>query len=389
MQLESNFMIRPIQLCVAQEMISPSSSPSSGHNTVLQLNMGEGKSSVIVPLAATTLANGERLVRVVVLKPLGRQMRQLLTDRLGGLANRRVFYLPFSRDIKLDLTVVQTIQRLYTLCVEKRGVLVIHPEHILSLKLATVDRLLSGASPELASSLVATQNWLDSHCRDILDESDEILHVQYQLVYTSGEQKLVEDSPHRWITIFHVLHLATLHASTGARTHPDSFEFHHNGDARFPHIRVLDADVGQRLVQAVARDVVDGDDLRSLPPDVREAAFTFITTSTSTLDSSDIDLVRSHCQNTIFWPRLLLLRGLLGYGLLLHTLMDRRWRVNFGLMREEDATKRTMLAVPYVAKDIPSQRADFGHPGWLRCSLDADCTLTFPLCRRRTRSHLP
>lgn len=30
---------------------------SPGENTVMQLNMGEGKSSVIVPIVATTLAN--------------------------------------------------------------------------------------------------------------------------------------------------------------------------------------------------------------------------------------------------------------------------------------------------------------------------------------------
>ncbi|KDQ12673.1 hypothetical protein BOTBODRAFT_95484, partial [Botryobasidium botryosum FD-172 SS1] len=169
--LESNFMIRPIQSRVAYEMIN------SSHNIFLQLNMGEGKSSVITPLVATTLADGERLVRVVVLKPLGRQMCQLLIERLGGLANRRVFYLPFSRDVKLNKTAaVQTVQRLYTLCMEKRGVLVTHPEHLLSFKLATIDSLLPDPPPETTVALVATQKWLDDHARDILDESDEILH---------------------------------------------------------------------------------------------------------------------------------------------------------------------------------------------------------------------
>ncbi|KDQ10210.1 hypothetical protein BOTBODRAFT_178408 [Botryobasidium botryosum FD-172 SS1] len=363
-QLESDFMIRPIQSHVASEMIAPSSEslPSHGHNTVLQLNMGEGKSSVIIPLAATTLADGGKLVRVVVLKPLGRQMRQLLTDRLGGLANRRVFYLPFSRDVSLDASAVQTMQRLYSLCVEKKGVLVIHPEHILSFKLATIDRLLCNASSGAAKALLETQKWLDAHARDILDESDEILHVQYQLVYTSGQQNLVEDNPDRWVTISHVLHLATVHAKKAILDYPDTLEYRSHGEGAFPHIRILDVDAAQRVMQAVACDLVGGDDLRGLPLPVREATFTFITSPTATLNNSEIRLVYEYCKDTILWPRLLLLRGLLGHGLLRHTLMERRWRVNFGLLQGEDATKRTRLAVPYVAKDIPSQRADFGHP---------------------------
>jgi hypothetical protein len=57
--------------------------------------MGEGKSSVIVPLVASTLAEGSNLVRVVTLKPLSNQMFQILVSRLSGLANRPIFYLPF------------------------------------------------------------------------------------------------------------------------------------------------------------------------------------------------------------------------------------------------------------------------------------------------------
>ncbi|KDQ19885.1 hypothetical protein BOTBODRAFT_183913, partial [Botryobasidium botryosum FD-172 SS1] len=359
-QLESDFMIRPIQSRVASKMINPSSLPFSGHNTVLQLNMGEGKSSVIVPLVATTLADGKKLVRVIVLKPLGRQMRQLLTDKLGGLANRRVFYLPFSRRVSLTSATMQTIRCLHELCIEKRGVLIAHPEHLLSFKLAAINYSLL-KTPETALSLVATQKWLDGCARDILDESDEILHVQYQLIYTSGKQQDIDDSPHRWITISNVLRLAALRAGHYSKIYPDDFEYQECGEGKFPRVRVLNARTGQILIEAVARDLIAGDDLMSLPNSLREAVFTFIT-STTTLKDPDVKEVKSYCYDTITWRRLLLLRGLLGHGLILHTLMDRRWKVNFGLLHEEDAAKRTMLAVPYVAKDVPSPRADFGHP---------------------------
>ena len=41
-QLDANLLIRPVQASIAHEMMSP----KSGQNTVMQLNMGEGKSSV-------------------------------------------------------------------------------------------------------------------------------------------------------------------------------------------------------------------------------------------------------------------------------------------------------------------------------------------------------
>jgi Protein of unknown function (DUF3638) len=40
--------------------------------------------------------------------------------------------------------------------------------------------------------MLAVQRWLKRFARDILDESDEILHVKYQLVYTIGSQQPVD-----------------------------------------------------------------------------------------------------------------------------------------------------------------------------------------------------
>jgi hypothetical protein len=57
------------------------------------------------------------------------------------------------------------------------------------------------------------------------------------------------------------------------------------------------------------------------------------------------------------WETILLLRGLLAQGVLSYALGARRYRVDYGL-----APERSMLAVPYLAKDVPSLRAEFGHP---------------------------
>jgi len=146
----------------------------------------EGKSSVIVPFVAVALAGSHKLVRIIVLESLAGQMFQLLVERISGLANRRIFYLPFSRDVKMDVQQIHHIRSLFKECARVRGVLVVQPKHILSFQLMVIDRTLSSGSHvnQVAQELQEVQTWLTSASRDILDESDELLHVRYQLIYT-------------------------------------------------------------------------------------------------------------------------------------------------------------------------------------------------------------
>jgi hypothetical protein len=189
-QLEGNFLIRRIQAEIASEMISP----QSGQNTAMQLNMGEGKSSVIIPISVASLADGSQLVRVVVPKALRSQMFQLLVDRLGGLTNRRIYYLPFSRSLKIDPGQAGVLSEIMMECMREHGILVVQPDHVLSLKLMSVEKQL-GEDEDVANELLKLQRQLHSHARDILDESDEILHVRYQLLYTMGCQRHLEGFP--------------------------------------------------------------------------------------------------------------------------------------------------------------------------------------------------
>ena len=116
--------------------------PRSGQNTVMQVNMGEGKSSVIIPIAAAALADGNQLVRVVVPKALTVQMLELLVARLGGLANRPIYYLPFSRSHESGDSDIDVLHKLMRQCMEERGILLLQPEHVVSLKLKSVEAQL-------------------------------------------------------------------------------------------------------------------------------------------------------------------------------------------------------------------------------------------------------
>jgi hypothetical protein len=346
---------------VAEEMISP----MSGQSTVSQLNMGEGKSSVIVPMVVSTLAAGGTLVRVVVLKALAAQMFRLLVIRLGSLVDRKTFYLPFSRQVKMDSEHVHTLVGLFKDCAAQGGILLAQPEHILSLKLMTIDTCIerpamtswSGSSGfSMADELGDLRHWLDQTARDVLDESDELLHVQYQLVYTSGQRAPLEDSPDRWTTMMAVLALLAKHAPALKDEYPQAIDVQSRGPGRFPSVRLLQApqagQVETRLKELIAEDALRGAvpslnlEFISTPAE-REVVRRFLSRrhlSTGPSGNVYYDIARKLLAGC--WKAALLLRGLLAWDVLTHILREKRYRVNFGV----DPRRTLKLAVPYVAK---------------------------------------
>ena len=278
-QLQSNLLVRRVQVDVANEMVSP----SSGENTTMQLNMGKGKSSVIVPISVAKLADGDQLVRVVVPKALTTQMFQLLVDRLSGLTNRQIYYLPFSRSLPLGPKQVASLRSLMLECTRKRGVMVVQPDHVLSLKLVTMEKQLS-ADTHVALPLLTLQKWLHSFALDILDESDEIFHVRYQLVYTIGLQQHTEGFPERWTTTQQVLAAVKKHATSLRTSFKEGIEYESGPPGSFPHIRILQSNAAEALISHIARDAIDGllpnFIFQQLNSHIRDAVLNFITKRT-------------------------------------------------------------------------------------------------------------
>ena len=305
---------------------------------------------MIVPIVAAALADTRALVRVIVLKPLANQMFNLLLERLCGLVNRRIFYMPFSRDVKVGLAEVQLISTLYEQCLREGGILILQPEHILSFKLMGIDCQLRSNAPDLsriAPKIRECQAWLNDVARDILDESDEILHVRYQLVYTIGDQRPLEDHPNRWTSIQQIFSLIQKYAYNLQQQFPGEVELVRNSSAAsFPIIRILGDNAANALTLHIAKIVISQGlstlTFALLPQTVREAALRFITEKSC--QAQDDRMLRSYCGG-VAWKGLLLLRGLLAHGIIIHVLKEKRWRVNYGLDPD-----RSMLAVPYRAK---------------------------------------
>ncbi|KAF8425082.1 hypothetical protein L210DRAFT_3567617, partial [Boletus edulis BED1] len=346
-QLQGDFLIRRVQVDVANELVSP----RSGDNTAMQLNMGEGKSSVIVPISVTKLADGDQLVRIVVPKALTTQMFQILVDRLSGITNRQIYYLPFSRSLTLGPEQVDALQSLMSECVRKRGVMIVQPDHVLSLKLVTVEKQLS-SDRDTALPLLKLQTWLHSTARDILDESDEILHVRYQLIYAIGCQQAMEGFPERWTTTQQVLAAVRKHAVSLRTSFKEGIEYESGPPGSFPRIRILQPDAAEALISQIARDAMDGllpnFNFQQLNSELRDAILSFLT-------EKDVFLpifksVEEYARRSTLWGGLLLLRGLLATDILLFA------------FRDQTVGAVPLLAVPYRAKDVPAPKAELGHP---------------------------
>ena len=292
-------------------------------------------------------------------------MFHLLCRTLSGLADRRIFYIPIDRSLRPDPTLAERIHNLFVECMKAGGILLCQPEHILSFRLLAFETLSISPTLPHSQSLLITQRWLEKNARDILDESDEILSPKYQLVYTMGTQHPPDGGSTRWKLSQEVFNL--IRVCVRDEGYDGSLYVDDSSPQQFPQIRVFTQHCGQNLLCQVAKRIVFENLLpsfsfRRFSADDRNTLFRFITETAidSTLYSRVAHVCRNQDHSTLGDPTMLkpvlLLRGLLGHGVLLTVLKEKRWRVDYGL-----DVSRSMLAVPYRAKDSPSPRAEFGH----------------------------
>jgi hypothetical protein len=245
-------------------------------------------------------------------------------------------------------------------CQQTGGVLLAQPEHILSLRLRTVEQFcLTGPSSSLVEELLNLQDWLHRYSRLLLDESDELLKVKYQLVYTIGTSSDLTGQPRRAELIQDVLSRLGDTACHIVESHPEysssfSIELGAN-DGRFAHIRILDrsSSITELLFDKLIASVLHSLSFRSFSTEDDAMLRRYVTTRD--VPETVPTHLKARCGSA--FESILVLRGLFAHKLLEHVLTDKRFRVDYGLH-----LVRTMLAVPYRSKDQPAVRAEFGHP---------------------------
>ena len=308
-------------------------------------------------MVATALADGNKLVRIVVLKPLAHEMLRILSQSFAGLVGRSLYYLPFSRQTNLSHQAPQRLKDLYKECRSNRGILLTLPEYLNSFRLVGLDKLAADTR-HLANELISVQSWLDENSRDILDESDELCKPAYELVYTNGEQNTLSGAPDRWNIALEILDLVRRIAGSLHTNSQASFEFEQRNPGAFPHVRILDDHAAKAISEAIAEAIVDGRvpslSLGHCDADILKAVRAFVLEIN--IDPSDFVLLKEHFQDSTKLDLLFVARGLIAYEILSHTL-GKRWLVNYGLDRT-----RTLSAVPYRAKATPSSSAEFAQP---------------------------
>ena len=373
LEIEGDMKIRDVQWESAQSI----SNPEGNKNATMQLRMGEGKSSVIIPLIALLATHDEVLLRVIVSKPQFNQMEATLILKLGGLINRPIHYMPFNRGTEISNTAISAMEEMCRDCVARGGVVLVQPEHLLSLQLKSQVVSIEQEA-QLGRRLSSFYFRLGDISKDVIDESDDILSPKSELIYTIGTQMRVELSPQRWIIIQEVLGIVAEQAmaiwkeqgNTMPHQHvdmlssqlenPGFMEVYNTGEGRFPHVH-LTKDTGyEALFERVAKKICfNGLSELAVGPYTENTKrilmeyFTKQNVDTQTLAELESSPIwKTHSRS------ILLVRGLLSSGVVAFAL-GRRWRVNYG---PDPLRENTKLAVPYRAKDAPTANSEFAQP---------------------------
>lgn len=392
-ELEFGLQIRPKQHFVAQSMID-SCSGEDRVQPVVQLNMGEGKTRVILPMLALYYASTGNLPRLTILSPILKEAHEYLHKVLtASLQGSKVCTLPFVRDVDISKARLAAIQRNLERCRLSQGALLVAPEHRQSLHLKGVECQLQMAEGSVEGDANTVNysllNKLENSITyvDVLDESDEVLRPTTKLVYTRGQYMQLPSLSARSEMIQAVLSAVNKDESVlllnersvvlgGHQTWPGGFralriiagiDFNQQKAAFLTNIATIvlkdtDPPYSLRWMLALAESEVSRELVNKIIEYVAPA---------SSVEGGELPLadgalerdLRAGGLSDTQMNAVYMLRGLLTHDLLVHCL-QKRHRVDFGI--KPNGSKR--IAVPFHGSDTPAPRAEFSHP---------DCGLMF------------
>mmetsp|Transcript_54425 Transcript_54425/g.176026 ORF Transcript_54425/g.176026 Transcript_54425/m.176026 type:complete len:1181 (-) Transcript_54425:1721-5263(-) len=366
LEIDNNFCIRKVQADVARMLLSSMEHKENvRQNMVSQLNMGEGKTAVIIPMVASALADGTACVRVTVLTSLCVTSAADWQWKIGGLLGRRVFPLACRRDLPLGLDEARLMLHTCTRVRQEGHMIVTVPEHRLSIENKALELAWNG-DQETSQAFHMVLDFCEEHCRDVLDESDEILRPKYQQIYTLGGPVVLDGERLRWATAAAVLRSVDTHAlALQKRFGKETIEIlsEQADGGQFSVVRLLQqsefcSDVYEELCKHIADDV-----LRGTHPEIRpwllpheQEAWRRTVLSADVRDEAGSERWSGFPENV--QTSALILRGLLSHQVLFVAL-TKRWRVEFGA---HPTDHRRKSAVPFRGKDAAADRTEFGHP---------------------------
>ncbi|KAI0541382.1 hypothetical protein GGR58DRAFT_519492, partial [Xylaria digitata] len=351
LEIDSDILLRAEQVAVARAMIDPTLG-----NGVLQLR----KTSCIIPMAAAVLADGQNISRIVVPKALLMQTAQIMQSRIGGLVGREVVHIPFSRRTSTEKEVLDLYTTIHYETRQRRGIILTCAEHLLSYKLSGWQKFVD-RKQSTAEQMIRFQGWLDTYCRDILDECDFTLSVKTQLNYPSGPEMPVDFHPYRWHIVQELLGLVDSHLRELQTRHPGGIQVTSRREREhFPAVQFLNTDTEDVLHRLIRDDICSGRLTLLRPAHPRfhqkQSAILKVLCEPKISDKWLSHIVKLFANPNLAGDTLLLVRGLLMHRIIVLCL-GKRWNVQYGLHPD-----RAPIAVPYEAKGKPSEQAEYGHP---------------------------
>ena len=363
-EIENNLSIRPIQAKVAIKMINP----ENNRNSLMQLNMGEGKTAVIAPIVASHLAyKQDSIVRVIVPQHLLPTNYSKMQYQLGRLLNHAVYTIPCSRDRKWNEDNVAIVHNIMTNAIKSRSVMITKPEYIKSFFLKYFEAAVNKQT-KLAGLFGEVLNLDLARCRDIIDEADAILHFKSQLIYTLGNQCNIDGSRHRWQAVAVILDciMAACFNRTNCDRYANEFEKYiqlqvRQGESHiFPKLRFLGEipDHFSEFLKCTAVDIYLNEKIPSAVSESQKEILrryicdpNLAAKQLNEFNNMDITAeVRVHA---------LTLRGFMAFNIYL-LVLKKRWRVEYGVNTKSKHERA--IAVPFRGKDDASENTEFGHP---------------------------
>lgn len=257
------------------------------------------------------------------------------------------------------------------------GVILTLPEYRLSFQLKIYESIYlqvkqhENRNFESAKNVLDMFNWTNANVRTILDESDAILHVKYQLIYPIGEQMKPDGDSQRWTVVQALLkrvpiHMRDLYNEFGkekveyGHSHGSSSSMDRNDV--FTPCRILDPMVFEALKDKLIDDFLENRldlDIRiniddKLKQDLEYLLKNKALTSEAFRAVERFSTVEQN-QNIIY-----ILSGLLRFEVL-HLALTKRWRINYGVDVNSKRKMPSKMAIPFKAKDVAAEMSEFGH----------------------------
>ncbi|CAD2213893.1 Protein of unknown function (DUF3638), putative [Angomonas deanei] len=210
-----------------------------GNSRVQQMIMGQGKTTVVGPLLALILADGEHTVLQVMPTALLEQTRSILRRCFGVVLVKHIYSIQFDRNCSEDTTDVELLYQKLTSAEEDRSVVVAAPECVKSLFLKSIEQMhiietvsteemeegLGGAdgaderqlthAHQMAKKVIQRSNVADTITPIlqlwkrgvlIMDEVDVLLHpLRSELNFPIGARYPIDLSGPRWRLPMHLI----------------------------------------------------------------------------------------------------------------------------------------------------------------------------------------